>query len=120
MEEADHPDQLVAWMKEHGFLNEIEAGSVPATMETQNTLSYCWRSAMRDPNDVQVVALNVLSEGVAFDFYSAVIPVLNRLKILITAMVRSMLLRRHLMQVVLPTGGDAPSPATLASCLEDH
>jgi hypothetical protein len=82
LEEADHPDQLIAWMKEHGFLNGVEPGSVPATLETMNTLSYCWRSAMRDPNDVQVVALNVLSEGVAFDFYSAVIPVLDKLKIL--------------------------------------
>jgi hypothetical protein len=82
LEEADHPDQLLAWMKEHGFLNGIEPGSIPATLETMNTLAYCWRSAIRDPNDVQVVALNVLSEGVAFDFYSAVIPVLDKLKIL--------------------------------------
>ena len=36
---------------------------------------------MRDPHDVQVVALNVLSEGVAFDFYNAVIPILKKLKI---------------------------------------
>jgi hypothetical protein len=33
------------------------------------------------PHDVQVIALNVLSEGVAFDFYNAVIPILNKLKI---------------------------------------
>jgi hypothetical protein len=82
LEEADHPDQLIAWMKEHWFLNGIEPGSVPATLETMNTLSFCWRSALRDPHDVQVVALNVLSEGVAFDFYTSVIPVLDRLKIL--------------------------------------
>jgi hypothetical protein len=81
-EEADHPDQLIAWMNKHGFLNGTEAGGVPATLETMNTLSFCWRSAMRDPHDVQVVALNVLSEGVAFDFYTAVIPVLDKLKIL--------------------------------------
>ena len=81
VEEADHPDQLIAWMKEHGFLNGVEPGSVPATLETMNTLTFCWRSAMRDPHDMQVVALNVLSEGVAFDFYSAVIPILKRLKI---------------------------------------
>jgi len=81
-EEADHPDQLIAWMKAHGFLNGTEAGSVPATLETMNTLSFCWRSAMRDPHDVQIVALNVLSEGVAFDFYTSVIPVLDKLKIL--------------------------------------
>ena len=82
LEEADHPDQLIAWMKVHGFLNGTEAGSVPPTLETMNTLSFCWRSAMRDPHDLQVVALNVLSEGVAFDFYTDVIPVLDKLEIL--------------------------------------
>ena len=81
VEEADHPDQLIAWMKEHGFLDGAEPGGVPATLETMNTLSFCWQSAIRDPHDVQVVALNVLSEGVAFDFYSAVIPILKKLKI---------------------------------------
>ena len=81
-EEADHPDQLIKWMNLHGFLNGTEAGSVPATLGTMNTLSYWWRSAMQDPHDVQVVALNVMSEGVAFDFYSSVIPVLDKLKIL--------------------------------------
>ncbi len=39
------------------------------------------RCAVRDPPDVQVVTLNVLSEGVALDFFSAVTPVLDRLKI---------------------------------------
>ena len=81
-EEADHPDQLIGWMKEHGFLNGTEAGAVPATQETINTTSFCWRSALREPHDVQVVGLNLLSEGVAFDFYSAVIPVLKKLNIL--------------------------------------
>jgi hypothetical protein len=37
---------------------------------------------LREPHDVQVIALNLLSEGVAFDFYSAVIPVLDKLNIL--------------------------------------
>jgi hypothetical protein len=81
-EEADHPDQLAAWMEKHGFLKGIDPRDVPATQETVNNLAYCWRSAMREPHDMQVVALNVLSEGVAFDFYSAVIPVLDRLGIL--------------------------------------
>jgi hypothetical protein len=81
-EEADHPDQLIGWMKEHGFLDGAEAGAVPPTQETINTTSFCWRSALREPHDVQVVGLNLLSEGVAFDFYSAVIPVLKRLNIL--------------------------------------
>jgi len=81
-EEADHPDQLIAWMKEHGFLNDAQPGGVPATQETINCTAFSWRSALREPHDVQVVGLNLLSEGVAFDFYSAVIPVLERLGIL--------------------------------------
>ncbi|HEY0986301.1 MAG TPA: iron-containing redox enzyme family protein [Kofleriaceae bacterium] len=81
-EEADHPDQLVAWMSKHGFLEGTEAGGVPATQETINNLAFCWRSAVREPHDVQVVTLNVLSEGVALDFYTAAIPALERLGIL--------------------------------------
>lgn len=81
-EEADHPDQLIAWMTKNGFLENAEAGSVPATMETISCLSFCWRSAAREPHDVQVVGLNVLSEGVALDFYTAVIPVLKNLDVL--------------------------------------
>ncbi len=81
-EEADHPDQLLSWMGKNGFLDDTEPGGVPPTLETLNCLSFCWRSAMREPHDVQVVALNVLSEGVALDFYSAVIPVLEKLGIL--------------------------------------
>jgi hypothetical protein len=81
-EEADHPDQLIAWMGKHGFLVDAEPGSVPATQETVNSLAFCWRAAVHEPHDVQVVALNVLSEGVALDFYSAVIPVLGQLNIL--------------------------------------
>jgi hypothetical protein len=78
-EEADHPDQLLAWMEKHGYETET---LVPPTYETLNSLAFCWRSALHDPHDVQVVALNVLSEGVAFDFYSAVIPVLEKLEML--------------------------------------
>jgi hypothetical protein len=81
-EEADHPDQLIAWMDKHGFLEGAEPGSVPATQETINNLAFCWRSAVHEPHDVQVIALNVLSEGVALDFYSAVIPVLGKLDVL--------------------------------------
>jgi hypothetical protein len=81
-EEADHPDQLIAWMEKHGFLEDAAPGEVPATQETINNLAFCWRSAVHEPHDVQVVALNVLSEGVALDFYSGVIPVLARLDLL--------------------------------------
>jgi Iron-containing redox enzyme len=81
-EEADHPDQLLAWMGKHGFLENVGPEGVPPTQDTVNCLAYCWRSALREPHDVQVVSLNVISEGVAFDFYSAVIPVLKKLGIL--------------------------------------
>ena len=81
-EEADHPDQLIAWMGQHGFLDGTEPGATPATQETLNSLAFCWRSAVRETHDVQVVALNVMSEGVALDFYSAVIPVLKELDLL--------------------------------------
>ncbi len=69
-------------MKEHGFLVGAEAGDEPATQETLNCVASSWRSAMYEPHDVQVVGLNLLSEGVAFDFYSAVIPVLDKMKML--------------------------------------
>lgn len=81
VEEADHPDQLLAWMTKHNFL-EGDGAIAPATQETINTLAFCCRSAVRESHDVQVVSLNVLSEGVALDFYSAVIPVLSQLDVL--------------------------------------
>jgi Iron-containing redox enzyme len=81
-EEADHPDQLIAWMGQHGFLDGTEPGATPATQETLNSLAFCWRSAAREPHDLQVIALNVMSEGVALDFYAAVIPVLQNLGLL--------------------------------------
>lgn len=82
VEEADHPDQLLLWMSKHGFLDGVEADGLPATQETLNCLAFCCRSAVREPHDVQLVSLNVLSEGVALDFYSAVIPVLDQLDVL--------------------------------------
>jgi hypothetical protein len=82
VEEANHPDQLLTWMGKHGFLDGAAADGVPATQETLNNLAFCCRSAVREPHDVQVVSLNVLSEGVALDFYSSVIPVLDQLDVL--------------------------------------
>ncbi len=79
VEEADHPNQLVQWMREKGFLDGIEAGDVAATPATVDSLSYCWRAALYEGREAQVVILNVLSEGVALDFYAGVIPVLDRL-----------------------------------------
>lgn len=82
VEEADHPDQLLTWMTKHGFLEAGSTEVAPATQETVNNLAFCCRSAVRETHDVQVVSLNVLSEGVALDFYSHVIPVLAQLDLL--------------------------------------
>jgi hypothetical protein len=82
LEEADHTDQLIEWMGQFGFLDGGRPGSVPATQETINSLAFGWRSAVHEPHDLQIVALNVLSEGVALDFYTAVTPVLDRLDVL--------------------------------------
>jgi hypothetical protein len=82
VEEADHPDQLIVWMNKHGFLDGNDASVTPATPETINSLAFCCRSAVRESPDVQLIALNVISEGVALDFYTAVIPVLTKLEIL--------------------------------------
>jgi hypothetical protein len=81
VEEADHPDQLITWMVKHGFLDGPESTVQPATQETVNNLAFCCRAALRETPDVQVIALNVLSEGVALDFYTAVQPVLVKLEI---------------------------------------
>lgn len=82
MEEADHPNQLVDWMREHGFLGENEAPtSVPATLDTLAVTAYCFRCIITEPVAHQAIALNLISEGVAFDFYSAVIPKLKELGI---------------------------------------
>ena|ERR1700751_819907 len=77
-EEADHPGQLAHWMHKHGLLESEDADPLPATAETIDSLAFCTRAAMRDAG-TQVVVLNVLSEGVALDFYTAAIPVLSRL-----------------------------------------
>jgi hypothetical protein len=81
VEEADHPDQLIDWMNKHKFLEGGETSAAPATQETLNNLAFCCRSAVRESPDVQIVALNVISEGVALDFYTSVIPVLAKLDI---------------------------------------
>ena len=82
VEEADHPAQLAAWMRAHGYLDGVEPGSVPPTPGTLDAAGFFWRTAICEPPDVQVVALNLLSEGVALDFHSAVIPVLGGLGLL--------------------------------------
>jgi len=82
VEEADHPAQLRHWMREHGYLDGVEPRNVPPTPETLDAAGCYWRTAICEPPDVQVISLNLLSEGVALDFYSAVIPVLKKLGLL--------------------------------------
>lgn len=79
-EESAHPEQLITWMRKHAFLGKDELPTtVPATLETIALTSYFFHSIIRQPITHQIIALNLVSEGVAFDFYSAVIPKLVEL-----------------------------------------
>lgn len=80
MEEVDHCDQLLAWMRKHGFLNPDESlTSNPPTLETTLVSAYCFRSVLRESYAHQVIAMNLISEGVSYDFFSAVSPKLESL-----------------------------------------
>jgi len=80
MEEVDHCEQLMDWMYKHGFLKPDESPTaVPATLETLAVSAYCFRSVLRESSAHQVIAMNLISEGVSYDFFSAVIPKLGEL-----------------------------------------
>lgn len=80
MEEVDHCEQLIDWMRKYAFLNPDEnPTTVPATLDTLAVSAYCFRSVLRESNAHQVIALNLISEGVSYDFFSAVIPKLAEL-----------------------------------------
>jgi pyrroloquinoline quinone (PQQ) biosynthesis protein C len=80
MEEVDHCEQVIAWMHQHGFLEPDESPtSVPATLETLSVNAYCFRSVLRESSTHQVIAMNLISEGVSYDFFSAVNPKLEAL-----------------------------------------
>lgn len=73
MEEADHCERLVNWMRRYAFLAADEnPASIPATLETLSVSAYCFRSILRESNAHQVIAMNLISEGVSYDFSSAV------------------------------------------------
>lgn len=75
MEEVDHCEQLIDWMHKYGFLKPGENPStVPATLETIAVNAYCFRSVLRESSAHQVIALNLISEGVSYDFFSSVNP----------------------------------------------
>lgn len=79
-EEVDHASLLLEWMHKHDFLQPGEnPTSIAATLETQLVSAYCFRSVLRESYEHQVIAMNLISEGVSFDFFSAVIPVFTRL-----------------------------------------
>ncbi|MEG5049725.1 MULTISPECIES: iron-containing redox enzyme family protein [unclassified Microcoleus] len=79
-EEVDHASLLLDWMYKHEFLQPTEnPTSIVPTLETQLVSAYCFRSVLRESYEHQVIAMNLISEGVSFDFFSAVIPVFTRL-----------------------------------------
>jgi Iron-containing redox enzyme len=80
MEEVDHASLLLDWMQKHGFLKDGEnPNSTAPILETQLVSAYCFRSVLRESYEHQVIAMNLISEGVSYDFFSAVIPVFARI-----------------------------------------
>ena len=79
-EEVNHCEQLAAWMRQHEFLEPDESPtSVSATLETLTVSAYCFRSVLRESPAHQVIAMNLISEGVSYDFFCAVNPKLKEL-----------------------------------------
>jgi len=79
-EEADHASLLLDWMYKHEFLQPGEKPtSIVPYLETQLVSAYCFRSVLRESYEHQIIAMNLISEGVSYDFFSAVIPVFDRL-----------------------------------------
>jgi hypothetical protein len=80
IEEENHCQQLVDWMRRQGFLQPNESPlSVPATLETLAVNAYCFRSILCESSAHQIITLNLISEGISYDFFSAVIPKLQEL-----------------------------------------
>jgi hypothetical protein len=79
-EEVEHPADLTHWMREYGFLAPDEPPtSVAPTLETLALGSYFVRSVTRESLAHQIITLNLMTEGMACDFYSAVNPKLAEL-----------------------------------------
>lgn len=79
-EEVDHAALLLDWMYKHEFLlPEENSTSITPHLETQLVSAYCFRSVLRESYEHQVIAMNLISEGASYDFFSAVIPVFARL-----------------------------------------
>lgn len=82
-EERNHPAMLVRWMRKHGFLGEKESPtSVLAKRQTLTCIGLNDRLLLNHSLDDQVIALNVLGERIALDFFTAMVPVLKKLEVL--------------------------------------
>ncbi|MCC5670413.1 iron-containing redox enzyme family protein [Nostoc sp. CHAB 5784] len=80
LEEVDHCEQLLNWMRKRNFLEaNAEPTYVPPTLETQLASAYCFRSILRESYVHQVIAINLISEGVSYDFFTTVAPKLESL-----------------------------------------
>lgn len=80
MEEENHCEQLVNWMRRQEFLEPDESPlTVPATLETLAVNAYCFRSILCESSAHQIITLNLISEGISYDFFCAVIPKLEKL-----------------------------------------
>jgi hypothetical protein len=72
-EEVTHPEDLAHWMREFGLLAPHELPtSIPPTLETLALGSYFIRSVMRESIAHQIITLNLVTEGLACDFYSII------------------------------------------------
>ncbi len=78
-EEASHPDDLRQWMCAQGILERDTALSRMQHMATVDNLGLCAYVCLYEPDPVKVAVMNVVTEGVALDFYTAVIPALERM-----------------------------------------
>jgi hypothetical protein len=81
-EERNHPLMLVRWMRKHGFLGKKES---PATVQAMRQTLDCIGlndSLLNHSLDDQVIALNVLGERLALNFFTAMVPVLKKLGLL--------------------------------------
>lgn len=79
-EEVDHCALLVDWMHKHDFLKPKENPRiVTPTLATKLVSAYCFRTVFRESYEHQIIAMNLVSEGVSYDLFSAVIPVFARL-----------------------------------------
>jgi hypothetical protein len=82
-EERNHPAMLVSWMRKHGFLGEKESpASVKAFPSTLSCIRLNDNLLKNHSLDDQVIALNVIGERIALDFFTAMVPVLKKLGVL--------------------------------------